>query len=49
MKLKEEYARVSDKAEEKENKKLIGDDAFAVCDFIERLINKIEHARVTKW
>jgi hypothetical protein len=46
MKLREEYAYASAKAEEKENKKVISDDAFAVCDFIERLITKIEHARI---
>lgn len=45
MILKEEYAGASDKEEEKKDKKVISDDAFAVCDFIERLINKIEHAR----
>jgi hypothetical protein len=47
MKLKEGYARASDKEEEKAGKKIISDDAFAVCDFIEQLINKLEHARIS--
>jgi hypothetical protein len=36
--------------EEKEKemaKSIISDDAFAVCDFIERLIKKIEHTRIS--
>jgi hypothetical protein len=47
MKLKEIYARDSDKEENKKDKKVIGDDAYAICDFIERLINKLEHARIS--
>lgn len=47
MILKDEYANISAKAEEKIGKKIISDDAFAVCDFIERLINKIEQSRVS--
>ena len=47
MKLKEEYAPTSAKEEEKVDKTVLSDDAFAVCDFIERLINKVEHARMS--
>jgi len=47
MSLKEEYARTSDKPEDKEGKKVISDDSFAICDFIERLIDKLEHARIS--
>lgn len=47
MRLKEEYAKTSDKPEDKENKTEISDDAFAICDFIEKLIDKIEHARIS--
>ena len=46
MKLREEYVAISDKEEVKLNKRVISDDAFAVCDFIERLINKLEQARI---
>ena len=46
MELKEAYCRESEKAEPKnKDKKVLSDDAFAVCDFIERLINKAEHLR----
>ena len=46
MNLKE-YTRFSesDKPENK-GKKVITDDAFAICDFIEQLIKKIEHLRI---
>lgn len=47
MELKEEYAPTSAKEADKLNKTVLSDDAFAICDFIERLINKLEHARVT--
>lgn len=47
MKLKEEYAKQSDKEEDKQNKTILSDDAFAICDFIERLIDKLEHARIS--
>ena len=47
MKLREEYARTSAKEEDKKDKKVISDDAFAVCDFIERLIDKLERARIS--
>jgi hypothetical protein len=45
MTLAKEYASISADAKDKIGKKIISDDAFAVCDFIERLINKLEHAR----
>jgi len=41
MKLTEEYASVSAKADEKIGKKIISDDAFAVCDFLERVETKL--------
>ena len=47
MKLTEEYARCSEKEEEKKDKKVISDDAYAICDFIERLIIKLEQARMS--
>lgn len=47
MMLKEEYCQTSAKAEEKVGKKVISEDAYAICDFVERLINKIEHARIS--
>ncbi len=43
----EKYTPNSEKGkEENKGKKVISDDAFAICEFIENLINKIEHARV---
>lgn len=48
MMLKEEYAQMSAEAKDKAGKKVIGDDAFAICDFIERLINQIEKSRRVK-
>lgn len=45
MKLKENYAKVTDKEENKLNKTVISDDAYAICDFIETLIEKIENVR----
>lgn len=45
MKLKEEYATASAKEEEKIGKKIISEDAFALCYFIERLIIKLEQNR----
>jgi len=47
MELLEKYARDSEKAEEKnKDKKIISDDAFAVIEFIDYLVKKIEHVRV---
>jgi DNA-binding transcriptional regulator YhcF (GntR family) len=34
------------KAEE-EKKTIISNDAFAICDFIDQLINKAEHLRIS--
>jgi hypothetical protein len=39
--LKDEYAKVSDKEEDKINKIILSNDAYAICDFIERLIHKL--------
>ena len=47
MRLKEEYAKTSDKEDDKKDKIVLSDDAFAICDFIERLIDKLEHARIS--
>ena len=41
MKLRDTYASTSDKAEDKVGKRIISDDAFAVCEFIEELKNII--------
>jgi hypothetical protein len=48
MILKEEYATTSATLEEQKVKKIISNDAYAVCDFIERLLNKIESMRLSK-
>lgn len=48
MKLKEEYAKQSDKEEDKSGKTVLSDDAFAICDFIERLIYKLEQIRLKR-
>lgn len=45
-KLKEEYARASDKEEDKKDKKVISDDTYAICDFVEGIITKIEQVRI---
>ena len=45
MSLKEEYAKTSAEEKDKTGKDVISDDAFAICDFIERLINKLERIR----
>ncbi len=54
MKLNEEYCRDSekDKKDEKgqpvnKGKKVISDDSYAVCDFIQKLIFKLEQFRVS--
>jgi hypothetical protein len=47
-KLSEKYVSNSEKEKpENKSKKVLSDDAFAVCEFIEHLINKIEHARMS--
>jgi hypothetical protein len=46
MELSEKYVNESEKLlPENKDKKILSDDAFAVCEFIELLINKIEHTR----
>lgn len=53
MSFKEKYIAIDDwdlleaKDQEKETKKPIGNDAFALGDIIQDLINKIEHARLS--
>jgi len=48
MKLIEKYCPDSEKTKpENENKKVLSDDGYAICEFIESLINKIEHTRVS--
>lgn len=39
---------IPQEVKDEENKKtIITNEAYAVCDFIERLIKKVEHARVS--
>ena len=48
MKFKEKYGREADKGLPKnKDKNIISDDAFAVGEMIENLINKIEHVRMS--
>jgi len=42
----DEEASIDDKIAEAE-KTIISDDAFAICDFIEQLIKKAEHLRIS--
>jgi hypothetical protein len=45
---KEDYCRTSEKEkDENKSKKVISDDAYALIDFIDQLINKIEGARLS--
>jgi hypothetical protein len=49
-KLAEKYTTQEklDKDNEKEkDKTILSNDSYAICDFIESLINKIEHARIS--
>ena len=47
MEFQEKYAPLTNKdILQNKDKKIISDDAFAVGDIIQALINKIEHARV---
>ncbi len=44
--LKEKYTNLTEKAKEKNKNKIeLSNDAYAICEFIENLINKMEHAR----
>ena len=45
MKIQEKYAKASDSEADKENKTVLSDDAFAICEFIEGLTDKLERAR----
>ena len=48
MSFEEKYCMDSEKADEKnKDKKVISDDAFALGDIIQNLINKIEHTRLS--
>jgi len=48
MSFEEKYCGDSEKAkEENKDKKIISNDAFALGDIIQTLINKIEHARLS--
>jgi len=48
MKLEEKYTNTTEKDKEcNKDKIILSDDAYAVCDFIEILVNKIEHIRLS--
>ena len=48
MVLEEKYISEFDKALDLTSKKIVlSNDAFAIAEFIEKLIDKIEHARVS--
>ena len=48
MEFQEKYTSITDKdIIENKDKKIISDDAFALGDIIQQLINKIEQARLT--
>ena len=48
MRFSDSYASVSDKDKpEAKDKKIIGDDAFALGEVIQNLIDKIEHTRLS--
>ena len=48
MSFEEKYCSESEKGEEKnKDKKVISDDAFALGDIIQNLINKINHTRIS--
>lgn len=48
MKFEDKYISATDKALDKESKKVVlVDDAYALCEMINELINKIEHARIS--
>ena len=44
MKLKDEYAKSSDSADDKKDKTVLSDDAYAICDFMEQLMIKLDQA-----
>ena len=45
--IKDVYAKSSDTEEEKKNKTILSDDAYAICDFLDKLIDKMEHQRLS--
>jgi hypothetical protein len=45
--IKDVYAKVSDSEIIKKDKVILSDDAYAVCDFLDKLIDKIEHQRLS--
>lgn len=45
MIIQEKYAKASDKEEDKKDKTVISDDAFAICEFLERLTITINKKR----
>lgn len=48
MKLQEKYISSTENSKTPDaTKTVLSDDAFAVCEFIEHLVNKIEHARLS--
>jgi hypothetical protein len=48
MSFAEKYTSISEKdLSESKNKKIISDDAFAIGEMMEALINKIEHTRIS--
>ena len=48
MELKEKYTNTIEKDKEENKKKVIlSNDAFAICEFIENLIKKVEHTRIS--
>ena len=48
MSFEEKYCRDSEKADEKnKDKKVLSDDAYAIGEQIDFLINKIEHTRLS--
>ena len=42
-----EYEPMPEQDKAKEKRIVLSDDAYAICDFIECLINKIEHTRIS--
>lgn len=47
MKFEEKYARDSEKSDPKhKDKKIISDDAYVIGEQLDKLVDKIEHARM---
>lgn len=48
MELSSKYAPLSEKDKlENKDKKILSDDAYAICEFIEILTKRIEHVRTS--